>query len=60
MGIKQHNGNTGIDRLAELKIRSASIQLATIGAIGLVPVLPLTMVTELQEIASIPLGASMA
>ncbi|HEM6740358.1 TPA: autotransporter outer membrane beta-barrel domain-containing protein [Citrobacter farmeri] len=35
MGIKQHNGNTGIDRLAELKIRSASIQLATIGAIGL-------------------------
>ena len=35
MGIKQHNGNIGIDRLAELKIRSASIQLATIGAIGL-------------------------
>lgn len=27
MGIKQHNGNTKADRLAELKIRSPSIQL---------------------------------
>ncbi|HHQ9822002.1 TPA: hypothetical protein ACSXL1_004296, partial [Escherichia coli] len=25
MGIKQHNGNTKADRLAELKIRSPSI-----------------------------------
>lgn len=35
MSIKQHNENTGADRLTEFKIRSASIQLATIGAIGL-------------------------
>lgn len=35
MGIKQHNRNTEVVRLTELKIRSASIQLATIGAIGL-------------------------
>lgn len=35
MGIKQHNRNTEVVRLTELKIHSASIQLATIGAIGL-------------------------
>ncbi|EFH1683099.1 transporter [Escherichia coli] len=35
MGIKQHNGNTKADRLAELKIRSPSIQLIKFGAIGL-------------------------
>ncbi|EIR8067006.1 autotransporter outer membrane beta-barrel domain-containing protein, partial [Escherichia coli] len=35
MGIKQHNGNTKADRLAELKIRSPSIQLIKYGAIGL-------------------------
>lgn len=35
MGIKQHNGNTKVDRLAELKIRSPSIQLIKFGAIGL-------------------------
>lgn len=35
MDIKRHNGNVGVDRLAELKIRSVSIQLVTIGAIGL-------------------------
>ncbi len=33
MGIKQHNGNTKADRLAELKIRSPSIQLIKFGAI---------------------------
>ncbi|STK06871.1 outer membrane autotransporter/adhesion protein [Escherichia coli] len=31
MGIKQHNGNTKADRLAELKIRSPSIQLIKFG-----------------------------
>lgn len=35
MGIKQHNGNTKADRLAELNIRSPSIQLIKFGAIGL-------------------------
>ncbi len=35
MGIKQHNRNTKADRLAELKIRSPSIQLIKFGAIGL-------------------------
>ena len=35
MGIRQHNGNTKADRLAELKIRSPSIQLIKYGAIGL-------------------------
>ncbi|SQQ75831.1 outer membrane autotransporter/adhesion protein [Escherichia coli] len=35
MGIKQHNGNTKADRLAELKIRSPSIQLIKFGAISL-------------------------
>lgn len=40
MGIKQHNGNTKADRLAELKIRSPSIQLIKFGAIGLKVMLP--------------------
>ncbi len=68
MGIKQHNGNTKADRLAELKIRSPSIQLIKFGAIGLnaiifpplliqevnmAPILLLMMVTELQEIPPI-------
>ena len=69
MGIKQHNGNTKADRLAELKIRSPSIQLIKYGAIGLNAIifsplliaadLLLVMVTELQEIPPIHQETSM-
>lgn len=74
MGIKQHNGNTKADRLAELKIRSPSIQLIKFGAIGLnaiifsplliqevnmALILLLMMVTELQEIPPIHQETSM-
>ena len=73
MGIKQHNGNTKADRLAELKIRSPSIQLIKFGAIGLNAIifsplliaadtgsqLLLMMVTELQEIPPIHQETSM-
>ena len=66
MGIKQHNGNTKADRLAELKIRSPSIQLIKFGAIGLnaiifspLLILLLMMVTELQEIPPIHQETSM-
>ena len=67
MGIKQHNGNTKADRLAELKIRSPSIQLIKYGAIGLNAIIfsplliaaDLVMVTELQEIPPIHQETSM-
>lgn len=49
MGIKQHNGNAEADHLIEFKIRSASIQLATIGVIGLNAIVfsPLVLATDL-------------
>ena len=50
MGIKQHNGNTKADRLAELKIRSPSIQLIKFGAIGLNAIIfsPLLIAAEVM------------